>query len=141
MKLQLLIYINMSIAYDDGWEAYIWMGYTIEIVLYLMTAVSVPITYHLLCHTPILAYLLWFMTIANFLYVTAYLVHMLDISWSLRNVIGLTLNIFISWVFSRVSSEELSRKPSEPILDSRGRILYIGAKQDDYFSQLDAQWA
>ncbi|CAJ0953331.1 unnamed protein product, partial [Mesorhabditis belari] len=53
MQLQLLLFINMSIVYDDGWEAYIWMGYCIEILFYLLTAFAVPITYKLLSSTPI----------------------------------------------------------------------------------------
>ncbi|CAJ0953866.1 unnamed protein product, partial [Mesorhabditis belari] len=47
MKLQLSLFINMSVAYEDGMAGIVWFSYWLEMLTYLMTFVTVPICHYI----------------------------------------------------------------------------------------------
>lgn len=45
MKLQMLMFINISVAYNDEMELIVWMSYGLETLIYLLTFLIVPFSH------------------------------------------------------------------------------------------------
>ncbi|CAJ0943493.1 unnamed protein product, partial [Mesorhabditis belari] len=116
----------------------------------------------------IVAFLVWYSTFNNCIFGTLFFLHNGDFSRSTRNFLGSLIDLhaalyaftmcfmgFIvnkqmfnlvkrivmkkwketSWCFCRHYIAHPTR-----VFDVHGKVLYTGANQNDYFSQLEAQW-
>ncbi|CAJ0953326.1 unnamed protein product, partial [Mesorhabditis belari] len=115
----------------------------------------------------ILTFITSFTILNNVFLVLLFYIHALEISWTIRNYIGIFLSLYMSiyyffttfiglfanqqiyklakrmFIQKFVQLRDRSEKEREnkQIFDTKGQMMYLGANQDDYFTQLESQWA
>ncbi|CAJ0958114.1 unnamed protein product, partial [Mesorhabditis belari] len=117
---------------------------------------------------PVLSAIFWVYIIAISTYMAQFYAHMMAVSWTTRNIIGMAMGVqmganfaFLPFLTIGLKGQELhlakstliekvflclTRKtePDRKVKNKifvHGKKLYTGANQEDYFVQLEAQWA